>query len=131
MSRNAAGTLPGHWDTVDTFPKACRARSRSDARVEDRPPSGPNGRGSRVCSGDADSTAGVLVVRPAYPMIGSRFDALHASLVEVNDHLSGANADAEAFEDLVGEFLNFGNGGAQSSLDSRGIVFIERHRWRR
>ena len=76
-------------------------------------------------SDDADSTAG-LVVRPAYPMIGSRFDALHASLNEVNDHLAGAGEpDAEALEDLVGELLNFGNGGAQG-LASRGIVFIER-----
>ena len=60
-------------------------------------------------------------------MDGPGFDALHASLIEVNDHLSGANADAEALEDLVGELLNFGNGGAQR-LASRGIVFIERAR---
>jgi len=61
---------------------------------------------------------------------GVGFDALHHPIVVMDDHLAGADADAEALEDLVGEALNFGNGGRQG-LDSRGIVFIERHRWRR
>src|SRR5439155_8679781 len=110
---------PGHGGCSVRHPRpsVCRIPRRSvqgrAGRVHgptlvssDRPPSGPDGRGSRVLSGDADSTAGGLVVRAAYSMIGSRFDALHAALVEVNDHLAGAGEpDAEAFEDLVGESL--------------------------
>jgi hypothetical protein len=42
-------------------------------------------------------------------MIGARLDALHPSLVQVNDHLAGAEADAEALEDLIGELLDVGD----------------------
>ena len=45
----------------------------------------------------------------ARPVDGVGFNALHHPIVVVHNHLAGADADAEAFENLVGEGLNFGN----------------------
>jgi hypothetical protein len=51
---------------------------------------------------------------------GPGFDALHPAVVVGNDDLAGADADAEALEDLVGEFLNLGKGGGRPRARKRG-----------
>jgi len=43
-------------------------------------------------------------------MDGVGFDALHPPVVVVHNHLAGADAGPEPFEDLVGEVLDLGDG---------------------
>ena len=61
----------------------------------------------------------------ARPVDGVGFDALHAPLVVVHNHLPAADAGPEPFEDLIGEGLNFGNARGHRSFSL--LVSVRRH----